>query len=238
MLRSTLFAAVVAVGSLLLGGCTEVKGDPVSVTEAPVPSTADDTGGIPVSAAGVGTVGDGDVVVDVYFDVICPFCGLLDQINGPDLAELIAGGGVTVVYHPVAILDSYSEGTAYSTRAANALAVVADKDPEHFPAFASALLSEGIQPEEGTPGLSDQQIAEVAQGVGVKKAVTDQFTGRIRLDRKVQRTFEPWVRQATGMVPSRDGRVGTPTVVINGERFTESFLDAGVLRNAVEAAKG
>ncbi|MCL2422558.1 MAG: thioredoxin domain-containing protein [Micrococcales bacterium] len=241
--RSLALVTAVAVGALLLAGCAEVKTPggtkptPVPVTEAPTPATADATGGIPVSSLGVGTVGAGDVVVSVYFDVMCPYCGLLDQINGPDLAELVAAGGVTVVYHPVSILDAASQGTAYSTRATNALAVVADQEPEHFVAFVSAILADGTQPAEGTGGLSDDQIATVAQSVGVSKKVTDQFTGLIELDGQVLRTFEPWVVEATSMIPVQNGKVGTPTVMIGDQQFVGNFLEAGHLRASIEAAK-
>lgn len=208
------------------------------------PSSADATGGIPVSDDGVGVAGEGDVVVDMYFDFMCPYCGTLDQVNAADLDALVAEGGVTVVYHPVSILDRLSEGTAYSTRAVNAVAVVADLAPEFVPAFVTALLAEGTQPEEGTAGLSDAEIAEIAQQVGVSRAVTDEFTSTADFQGTTLRAFVPWTAAATAVLPANPttGTAGTPTVLINGEWFggtaDQDWRQPGVLRTAVEAAKG
>ncbi len=207
------------------------------------PSSADASGGIPVSDDGVGVAGDGDVVVDVYFDFMCSYCGLLDQINGADLDELVAGGGVTVVYHPVSILDRLSEGAAYSTRAANAVAVVADLEPQHVPAFITALLSEDVQPPGSTTGLSDLEIAQIAQVVGVSPDVTDEFTTTADYEGSQLRSFVPWTVAATATLPVPPGgaSAGTPSVLIDDEWFgseEQNWMHPGVLRAAVEAAKG
>ncbi|MCL2092216.1 MAG: DsbA family protein [Micrococcales bacterium] len=219
-------------------------GGPPEMAAVLTPSVADATGGIPVSAAGVGVAGEGDVVVDLYFDFICPYCGLLDQVNAADLEALVAEGGVTVVYHPVALLDHYSEGTAYSTRAVNAVAVVAEMEPEYVPAFINLLLAEGIQPPEGTPGLSDPQIAQIAQIVGVSSAVTDEFTSTVDFQGTRLRVFVPWTVAATALLPvdPDSGSWGTPTLLVNGEQFggtpDQDWKQPGSLRAAVEAARG
>ncbi|MCL2849573.1 MAG: thioredoxin domain-containing protein [Micrococcales bacterium] len=200
------------------------------------PAGSDSTGGIPVSKAGVGVVGDGDVVIAVYFDFICPYCGVFERVHGPYLDELVAAGGVTVVYHPVALFDHFSD-TAYSTRAMNAVAVVADLDPQHVPAFIAALLSEEVQPDEGASGLTDEQIAQVAQGVGVSPAVTAAFTATADFNGALLRLFVPWTVAATWLIPVEDGKVGTPTIVINGERMVENWTDQGVFAAAIEAAR-
>lgn len=210
-----------------------------TLSDVQAPSSADPTGGIPVSDEGVGVAGEGDVVVDVYFDFMCPYCGLLDQINGPDLDALVAEGGVTVVYHPVTILDRYSQGTAYSTRAVNAVAVVADREPEHVPAFIAALLADGTQPEENTEALTDAQIAQTAQDVGVSEAVTDTFTATAEFQGTQLRTFVPWAAAVTALLPVNPatGYQSTPTLLVDGEWFAENWMQSGTLRAAVEAAK-
>ncbi|WP_146841602.1 DsbA family protein [Cellulomonas composti] len=203
-----------------------------ALVDVAVPGAADaGTGGVPVSAAGVGVPGDG-VTVDLYLDAMCPYCGILEQVNGEDLADLVADDGVTVVYHPLSILDDASS-SAYSTRAANALGVVADGDPERFPALVTALFAEGTQPAERSAGLDDDELAALAHGVGVPDAVTDGFTART----EAGRTFAGWVAAATNLAPRDErGRVTTPVVLIDGTAWTGDFRIPGALRAAIEAA--
>ncbi|MCL2453854.1 MAG: thioredoxin domain-containing protein [Micrococcales bacterium] len=209
----------------------------VDPSVAVMPSAAEPaSGGIPVSAAGVGVVAEG-VRVDVYLDFLCPYCGLFEQVNGADLQALAAQDGVTVVYHPLAIMDRASLGTFYSTRAANAVGVVADQSPEHFVVFMEALFARGTMPDQGTEGLSDARLAEVAQSVGVPTSVTDQFTSVVEVDGRQVRPFVPWtVASLYAAALAMDGQVGTPSVFIDGERWSGDYTTRGTLKAAVEAA--
>ena len=84
-----------------------------ALADVTAPAPANDKGGIPVSGDSgddVGVVGDGDVTLTVYFDFMCPICGQFEQINGDDIATLLADGGTTVEYHPISFLDSKSAG--------------------------------------------------------------------------------------------------------------------------------
>lgn len=200
-----------------------------------VPAGSDiDLLGIPVSKQGTGTRAADGVVVDVYLDFICPWCGRFEQQQGPEIARLLdpktGFDDVTVVYHMVANMDKASQGTNYSTRAANAATVVADKDPEHFVAFMTKLFA--TQPHENTPGHSDQRLAEIAQSVGVPKAVTDQFTATVQFGDKTVRTFVPW----TAALTYRQIEHSTPRIVIDGTDWDgwtqESIYDA------VQVARG
>src|SRR5665647_1489277 len=131
------------------------KADPVpaplsDVADGPQGSTG--SGAIPVGPEGVAGTVDGAapdaVVVSVYADYMCPYCGQFEQVNGPTLDQLRGDGTIVVEYHPVSILDGASLGTAYSTRAAAAVALVADQAPEAFIAFNTALFA--TQPAENT----------------------------------------------------------------------------------------
>jgi len=64
-------------------------------------------------------VGDGPVPVDAYIDFLCPYCREFDLASAPTLAGLVAGGRITLAYHPMNFLDGAST-TRYSTRAAAA----------------------------------------------------------------------------------------------------------------------
>lgn len=185
--------------------------------DAVAPAGADVNGGIPVSGDGVaGTAGPDDVArLDVYLDFMCPICGQFEETNGADIDEMVANGEVALYVHPISILDRYSSGTEFSTRAANAAATVADASPEHFMAFQEAMFAN--QPEEGSEGLSDTQIADIAVGVGVPQDVADTFT---------EGTFRKWVVAATDQ-SSQDGVPGTPTLRMADPG--DSFADGRVL---------
>jgi protein-disulfide isomerase len=165
---------------------------------------------------------------------MCPYCGLFEQANDSELEKLREEGGVTVEYHMISFLDAQSAGGEYSTRAANAAAVVADKAPEQFSAFHSALFAN--QPEEGTKGLDDDEIAKLATDAGVPQDVVDQFTATA--PDQSWRSFAPWVAANTNQAGIDLEKISTPTVLIDGTKFAGDLYTAGPLTEAVEAAKG
>lgn len=199
-----------------------------------VPSTALPEGGIPVSATGVGgTVDDSTTRVDVYLDYMCPACGAFEEANGDNLISLAADGSATVVYHPIAILNRFSNGTGYSTRAASAAALVADEAPDQFAAFNEQLFAG--QPEENTSGLTNAEIADIAREAGVADGVADKIADGSALDR-----FGQWVTSATNdvtanpdLVNEQNGSFGTPTITIDGDVWTENWTDPNALLQAV-----
>lgn len=240
-----------AYGDVVFAGGTENTLVP-AFDDIPTPDVADDTGGVPVSDDGVGERGEDDVVVDVYYDFMCVWCGRFDAANAADLDALAATEGVTIVYKNIAFLDGNSAGTFYSTRSANAAATVAAEDPENFTAFVTALFAN--QPEEGTTGLKDARMAEIALGVGVPQAVVDTFTETVDGTFEVAtsedeketregtwRRYAPFVAATTAQANADLGKLSTPTVLIDGEQFTGDLYTQGPLSQAVldaVAAKG
>lgn len=234
-----------AYGQVVYGGGDSATVAP-ALADVEAPEGADESGGIVIGKDGVGDAGDGDeTVVNVYFDFMCPWCGRFDAANAEELDRLAATGDVTVIYHNISFLDGNSQGTFFSTRAANAAAVVAAESPEHYTDFVTALYEN--QPAEGSSGLSDAKIAEIAQGVGVPASVTDQFTtvvdgtyevGEGDADEKTGtwRTYAPFVAAATRQAGTDLGKLSTPSVLIDGEQFTGDLYTPGALTQAVEAA--
>lgn len=239
-----LSVAVLALGGVLVWVLTQGGGSsdealpdypdtPLSEV-ADVPSTALPEGGIPVSASGVGgEVDDSTTRVDVYLDYMCPACGAFEEANGDNLISLATDGAATVVYHPIAILNRYSNGTGYSTRAASAAALVADEAPDQFAAFNEQLFAG--QPDEGTDGLTNAEIASIARDAGVSGSVADKISDGSALDR-----FGQWVTSATNdvtanpdLVNEANGSFGTPTITIDGEIWTENWTDPNALLQAV-----
>ena len=166
------------------------------------------------------------VKLETYLDYMCPFCGRFERANGGEIDRMVADGTVRIELYPLSFLDRVSNGTRYSTRAANAVATVAHRAPDKVLAFSNALFAS--QPAEGTSGLSDDEIAKLASGAGVPSETVAQFTEGI---------FEPWVAASTSAV-FETGVTGTPTVKINGTRFSGDLYAVGPLTRAVAAAKG
>lgn len=180
------------------------------------PQGAVDTYAIPMGSP------DAPVTVTVYEDMMCPFCGVFEQVSADRLKEYAASGDVQVRYHVVSFLDGQSS-TDYSTRAAYAVAVVLDTaNPEAATAFHNTLFEH--QPEEGSAGLSDEQLIDYAVAAGAE----EEIAGPIENLR-----FEQWVVNATGAWSDR-GFNGTPTVTVEGEAV--EFTDAEELLANTEAA--
>lgn len=178
------------------------------------------------TTAGALTAGDpsAKVKLEVFLDYMCPFCGRFERTNGPDVARLVRAGTVRLEIYPLSFLDKASAGSAYSTRAANAVATVADRAPDKLLGFHQALFDR--QPAEGTRGLSDDEIGTLAHDAGVPDAVVERFGGRL---------FVPWIAACTDKAFA-GGISGTPAVRINGVTFDGDLYTTGPLTRAVLAA--
>ncbi|MFU8875647.1 DsbA family protein [Micromonospora sp. SL4-19] len=184
------------------------------------PANLTDTGAIPVGQS------TAPVTLEIYLDYMCPACGKFEQANSGEIDRLIKAGTVKVQLRPISFLDRTSKGSKYSTRAANAMATVADRAPGSVWAFNTELFNH--QPEEGTRGLSDDQIVELALKAGVSRDVADAFT---------KRTFERWVAASTDAA-FKSGVQGTPAIKINGTVFEGNVYAPGPLTQAIEATAG
>lgn len=188
----------------------------VNLSEQP---SADEPGEVPRAAnvdfeTGAINVGEGENTLDTYIDFMCPVCNQFEQLYGPDILTLVDDGTITLGIHPIAILDGQSQGTQYSTRAANAMYCVAVADGEAAVPFMQAMFKN--QPEEGTPGLTDAQILEIASGAGVDGIDACVNDGK----------YSQFVGEMTEKTPIQPGAggIGTPTIVVNGEVIKNSTL--------------
>lgn len=170
-------------------------------------ASADETYGIPVGDTGVVGEGldDSRVRLDVYYDFMCPYCGLFEESQGPVLDALREEGLVDVYYHPLNFLDRFSQGTEYSTRSASAAALIASEEPDKYMDFVQLMFEN--QPAENTTGLSDAQIVQLAKQAGVSDEVADRIPAQ---------EFVTWVNTGTETA-SQNNISFTPAIVINGE---------------------
>lgn len=165
---------------------------------------------------GAVVVGEGEQTLDLYLDFMCPICGDFERQYGGEILDLVNDDTLTLNIHPISILDRYSQGTEFSSRSANAMYCVAEADPDAAVPFMQAMFEE--QPAEQTEGLTDEQILEIASGVGV--------TGIE--DCVADRTFGQYVAAMTEETPVQPGSqgIGTPTLAVNGETIANSSIPA------------
>jgi protein-disulfide isomerase len=172
-------------------------------------------GGTPIPSA---SDSSGDVFdIRVYVDYMCPVCGAFEAANAAQIKKLVESGVATLEIHPIAILDRLSMGTQYSTRAANALACVANYSPDSAFDYSAALFEN--QPKESTEGLTNNQLIDLAKKVKVAKQGS--------VAKCINTTkFKNWVtaatgRAASGPIPNADIDIvdSTPTVLVNGQSY-------------------
>ncbi|PFG35286.1 DsbA family protein [Sanguibacter antarcticus] len=225
----------VIVYAILRSAPEDLEGISTIPASVETPSVANDAGGISFGETGEAgtTSGDDAVTVDVYLDYMCPNCGQFEVFNGPDLDDLRTSGDITLVLHPVSILDGASLGTSYSTRASAAFAYVAENAPESALAFNVALFAN--QPTENTEGLTDEQIEGIAVDAGVSADVAAGIADQTYMEFVAALTQ---VAYGDPSVTNSEGGFGTPTVVINGERFEGNWAEDGALSSAIADAQG
>lgn len=179
----------------------------------------------PVVPRGTTPVGDGIVVglgpveVEAYIDFACPFCRQFELMAGPTLDRLLEDQLITFVRHPMDFLDAVST-TGYSTRAAAAAAAASDAGMFHE--YARTLFAN--QPPEGGPGLTDGQLVQLGQEIGI---TGEQFPETVR-----RGTYLPWPPFVTQRAIGR-GIGGTPSVFVDGVAIPAR---PGPILTAVQAA--
>lgn len=160
------------------------------------------------------------VVLDVYEDPQCPACRQFETEAGAAIAGWIESGTAKVNYHVISFLDSAST-TRYSSRAANAMYCGADAGV--FLRYHDLLFAN--QPAEGSAGLTYDQLVQLGRQAG---ATGDAFDTCVR-----NRPYADFVSRISEQA-SRDGVLGTPTVLVDGGPVQPVTLAA--LRAAVNGA--
>ncbi|CAH0219981.1 MULTISPECIES: thioredoxin domain-containing protein [unclassified Microbacterium] len=177
--------------------------------QATAPGTAPSSA-IVNEETGAISFGEGETEVDTFVDFMCPICGDFEDTYGEQLQSAAADDKITLNLHPISILDRYSQNTEFSTRAASAVYCVAAEAPDSALDYFNLLFAN--QPEENTAGLSDDELASLADQVGAGAAADCIADG----------TYKRFVTSQTN---DHDIQ-GTPTVEIDGERIENSEIGA------------
>jgi protein-disulfide isomerase len=137
---------------------------------------------------------------------------------------MIAKNQITLVYHPVAMLDELTK-TQYSTRAADSAACAADRGA--FLPYTQALFAN--QPTAHSAGISDDDLIQLAGRAGI---IDPRFAQCVRAE-----TYRGWIAQETRLA-SAHPVAGAPNVLVDGKPITTygQTPTAGDLNTAVTAA--
>lgn len=147
-------------------------------------------------------LGSGPARVDAFIDFLCPYCRQFEERSGPVLNQLLEGGAVTLVYHPLGFLDRLST-TRYSTRASAASGCASDVGA--FKPYKDALFAN--QPPEGGPGLSQDDLTALGRVAGIVDAGFGECVS--------SGVHVPWSEYVTARAAER-GISGTPSVFVEG----------------------
>jgi protein-disulfide isomerase len=209
--RTSAVAAAVLLVAGLVGYVVYRAQQPEAGFATPASATADRTGV---------KVGDGPVTVEVYLDYLCPACRQFEADAASTIEKLVAERRITMVYHPVAILDRYSTN-AYSSRSAAGAGCASDAGK--LTEYTHALYAD--QPAEGGAGHTDDRLIEIAAAAGLPGEAFGQCLREGR--------YAGWVTHVTSGMSKR-GVNGTPTVFVDGRRLENPTA----LNLAAEVDKG
>ncbi|WP_114907828.1 DsbA family protein [Ornithinimicrobium murale] len=213
-------------------------------TSSATPTTVTDDGGIVLDPGGEVAGGDaasataddagttaGDVPqVSTYIDFQCPHCLTFEQANLPFLTDGLESGTISLAVHPVALMDNASQGTNFSSRAANAAVCVAEHQPEALLDVTQGLFD--LQQTAAQGGVNDEVLTGAVADAGADSSAV---RGCI-----LEEEFAGWVRESTDRALSDpalagpSGRFGTPTVLVDGQVYNGSIENPDELGTFIE----
>lgn len=171
-------------------------------------------------------------LIQVYQDYRCPYCAHFAAANGDTLDAVLDQGAAAVEVHALTFLDRVAPDSYYSSRAAGALACIADSHPTAAWDANAALLDPAVQPSESAPGPdAPALLAAIEDATGPLPEATRSCITRD--------TFVPFSAALTEWVfanpvpHAKDpglGVSGTPLVVVNGVPYPGDPADARAFR--------
>ena len=175
---------------------------------------------------------DAPALIRIYVDYRCPYCARFETANADTLARVLAQGDAAVEVTPLTFLDRVSEGSYYSSRAAGAMACIADTQPAAAWQANAALMRPDVQPAEGGPGLdNDGIIAAIEQDAG---ALSAEARACITEERFVPfaQALSSWAfaNPVPHAVDPELMVTGTPLVLVDGVPYPGDPADAAAFR--------
>ncbi|OKL51423.1 DsbA family protein [Buchananella hordeovulneris] len=200
-----------------------------SLEDVTRPSNTQADGGVAFSGSTKAGTGKAQAkTIDVYFDYSCGACAQFEAAKEAELRELIEGGEVNVVLHPVNIL-----GQSYTVTAGNAFAEVVDQHPDKAWDFHTKLSANFLQAAQtqDTSNLNLAGVQKIAAEVGVPQATIDKFADN-RFAGYLTATSNQFSKRSADRELSEDGGARTPTVTLAGKLADLSLIfQEGALKN-------
>jgi protein-disulfide isomerase len=172
--------------------------------------------------------------ITTYVDWACPVCQAFEETNSSYIQDQVKSGKAVLQVMPVAIVDANYQSSRYASRANNAAACIANYDPDSFLTVQKQFYDD--QPAEGSTGLTNKQINAEIKKAGVND---DKVTSCVDGE-----SFKNWVAAATSRATSdptlanpSSGSFGTPTVFVNGQRYTGQVNDAAAFKAFVASVQ-
>ena len=153
--------------------------------------------------------------IDLYLDPLCPFSGRMIQTQGDEIGKRIEAGTLHVNLRLVDFLDKYSASGTYDNRAIYATYAVAglSQSSDVTWRFVQQIFSAEHQPkEQGPTDLSNDQLADLANGVGASQAAQ----GLIRFGLPIGYDARATAANNYKLL-QQFPKPGVPLVVINGQ---------------------
>lgn len=145
--------------------------------------------------------------VVIYQDYICPGCRAFETSYASQIEKILEDKIGTIEYRTIGALDSASAGTNYSSRAANVALCSAVANPDKF--FELNQLFYKEQPKEGTSGLPNAKLIDLAKQTGTEGIESCVKDG----------TYRPYVKKLTSSALDSGDVTVTPTVLVNDKPF-------------------
>lgn len=175
-------------------------------------STLPEGGGIVVAQS------PGAPQLHLYADYQCPWCGVLEQNSGADLAAAAQAGEIGLTVTLMSFLDR-GHGNDVSSRSANA--ALCTVEPEAFLPF-HALLYDWT-PEEVEAGRdvawTQEDLLAFGAQAGIEGAAYEEFAACVQEGRYLDYVADMQRRA------NQDGVSGTPRVFIDDEQVTDAELE-------------
>lgn len=182
---------------------------PVAAVAATFPVTFDPTTGVVHVGAS-----SAKSTLDLYEDLLCPFCGEFEKANSATINQALTAGTISVRYHLLNLLDAESVPPGYSLLAANAVLAVAATHPGAFPSYLNSLFAD--QPAERGAGYTAAQLIDLGRRLGVTGSRFATMVRRRPYSQLISANLAAAERDPSLGQPGGGG-FGTPTVVVNGK---------------------
>lgn len=162
---------------------------------------------------------DAPVVLEAYEDFLCPHCGDFNRAAKDRLVEdFVVAGDVLFVYRFFP-LEMFAPNSYAAARAGQCVATLSDQ----FWLYHDSLFFG----ERGTSRYSMENLTRLARSLGIRENDFVECMGSMATQEAIDQSVADGIEA---------GVTGTPTLLINEERYTGNVVDYDAIKTALNAA--